>query len=98
MGGESTSADSWYDYHLRRQREHDAANPDAASYVLEPEDCAELLREGVQYYHRYLSFWHLELYELCARDTERNLRLFTLCGSTPARSACGLSSISGGRT
>jgi hypothetical protein len=69
--------DSWYDYHLRRQREHDAANPDAASYVLEPEDCSELLREGVQYYHRYLSFWHLELYELCARDTERNLRLFT---------------------
>ncbi len=35
-----------------------------------------LLREGVQYYHRYLSFWHLERYELCARDTARNLRLF----------------------
>ena len=44
--------------------------------MLEPEDCQELLREGVQYYHRYLSFWHLGLYELCARDTERNLRLF----------------------
>ena len=35
-----------------------------------------LLREGVQYYHRYISFWHLERYELCARDTNRNLRLF----------------------
>ena len=69
--------ESWYDFHVRRQREHDAANPDSAPYVLEPEDCAELLREGVQYYHRYLSFWHLGLYELCARDTERNLRLFT---------------------
>jgi hypothetical protein len=68
--------DSWYDYHLRRQREHDTAHPDAAPYVLEPEDCSELLREGVQYYHRYLSFWHLGRYELCARDTERNLRLF----------------------
>jgi hypothetical protein len=67
---------SWFDYHLQRQREHDTANPDSASYTLEPEDCAELLREGVQYYHRYLSFWHLGLYELCARDTERNLRLF----------------------
>jgi hypothetical protein len=44
--------------------------------VLEPEDCAELLREGVQYYHRYVCFWHLGHYELCARDTERNLRLF----------------------
>ena len=44
--------------------------------LLEPEDCAELLREGVQYYHRYVCFWHLGFYELCARDTERNLRLF----------------------
>ena len=68
--------DSWFDFHTSRQKEHDRANPDAAPYVLEPEDCQELLREGVQYYHRYLSFWHLGLYELCARDTERNLRLF----------------------
>jgi hypothetical protein len=69
-------AASWFEYHQRRQRDHDAANPDGASYVLEPEDCAELLREGVQYYHRYVCFWHLGHYELCARDTERNLRLF----------------------
>jgi hypothetical protein len=69
-------AESWLEYHQRRQREHDAANPDGAPYLLEPEDCAELLREGVQYYHRYVCFWHLGHYELCARDTERNLRLF----------------------
>jgi hypothetical protein len=68
--------ESWFEHHLKRQREHDKANPDSAPYVLEPEDCQELLREGVQYYHRYLSFWHLGRYELCARDTERNLRLF----------------------
>lgn len=68
--------ESWFEYHQRRQREHDAANPDGAPYLLEPEDCAELLREGVQYYHRYICFWHLDCYELCARDTERNLRLF----------------------
>lgn len=67
---------SWFEYHQRRQREHDAANPDGAPYRLEPEDCGELLREGVQYYHRYICFWHLGHYELCARDTERNLRLF----------------------
>jgi hypothetical protein len=30
----------------------------------------------VQYYHRYVCYWHLGYYELCARDTERNLRLF----------------------
>jgi len=68
--------ESWLAYHQRRQGEHDAANPDGAPYLLEPEDCGELLREGVQYYHRYISFWHLGRYELCARDTERNLRLF----------------------
>jgi hypothetical protein len=68
--------DSWLEYHQRRQAEHDAANPDGKPYLLEPEDCAELQREGVQYYHRYISFWHLERYELCARDTLRNLRLF----------------------
>jgi hypothetical protein len=68
--------ESWLDFHMQQQREHDQQYPDSAPYVLEPEDCAELLREGVQYYHRYLSFWHLGRYELCARDTERNLRLF----------------------
>lgn len=68
--------ESWLAYHQDRQREHDAANPDGVPYLLEPEDCAELMREGVQYYHRYISFWHLQYYELCARDTERNLRLF----------------------
>lgn len=67
---------SWMEFHQERQREHDRDHPDSAPYTLEPEDCSELLREGVQYYHRYLSFWHLGLYELCARDTERNLRLF----------------------
>ena len=68
--------ESWLAYHQRRQKEHDAANPDAAPYLLEPEDCVELLREGVQFYHRYICFWQLGFYELCARDTERNLRLF----------------------
>jgi hypothetical protein len=68
--------DSWLEYHERRQQEHDAANPDSMPYLLEPEDCAELQREGVQYYHRYISLWYLERYELCARDTLRNLRLF----------------------
>ena len=56
--------------------EHDAENPDGTPFLLESEDCVRLLREGVQYYHRYVSFWHLERYELCARDTNRNLRLF----------------------
>lgn len=68
--------DSWLDYYQRKQQAHDAENPDHAPFVLESEDCQRLLREGMQYYHRYISFWHLARYELCARDTGRNLRLF----------------------
>jgi hypothetical protein len=67
---------SWLDFYERQQQKHDADEPDGPPFVLESEDCQRLLREGVQYYHRYISFWHLERYELCARDTNRNLRLF----------------------
>jgi excinuclease UvrABC helicase subunit UvrB len=34
------------------------------------------MREGVQYYHRYLAAFHLQRFDLVVRDTERNLRLF----------------------
>ena len=68
--------ESWLDYFQSRRETHEQENPDGSPFVLEPEDCGELLREGVQYYHRYLSFWHLRRFELCARDTRRNLQLF----------------------
>jgi hypothetical protein len=68
--------ESWFEHYQARQREHDLANPDGPPVLLESEDCLKLLREGVQYYHRYLSFWSLQRYDLCARDTARNLRLF----------------------
>jgi hypothetical protein len=68
--------ESWLDFYEHRQQTHDETHPDAAPFLLTEEDCIRLWREAVQYYHRYLSFWHLDLYELCARDTARNLRLF----------------------
>lgn len=68
--------ESWFDLFRLRQQEHDAANPDGAPFQLSAADCQLLMREGVQYYHRYISFWHLQRYELCARDTARNLKLF----------------------
>ena len=68
--------ESWLEVYRQRQRAHADAHPDAAPFQLEAADCQWLLREGIQYYHRYLSFWHLKRYELCARDTNRNLRLF----------------------
>ncbi len=68
---------SWLDYYQRQQQAYDTAHADSAAYILGEDDCLRLWREGVQYYHRYLSFWHLQLYDLCARDTQRNLELFT---------------------
>jgi UvrB/uvrC motif len=59
---------------------YEAAQRVAASagdvFSLGPDACAILMREGLQYYHRYLSAFQLERYEVCARDTARNLRLF----------------------
>jgi hypothetical protein len=69
--------ESWLEYYEHQQQAHDEANLDSAPFLLTEGDCIRLWREGMQYYHRYLSFWHLELFELCARDTGRNLRLFT---------------------
>ena len=69
--------DSWLDYYEHQQRAYDEAQPDSAPYVLGEDDCIRLWREGMQYYHRYLSFWHLEVFDSCVRDTARNLRLFT---------------------
>ncbi len=69
-------AETLLDFCRLRQREHDAAYPDAVPYQLDSMACSELMREGAQFYHRYICFWRLGWYELCARDTRRNLRLF----------------------
>ncbi|MGW8257776.1 MAG: UvrB/UvrC motif-containing protein, partial [Thermoguttaceae bacterium] len=58
--------ESWLDYYEQKQLEYDEAHPDGPLYRLAHEDCARLWREAIQYYHRYLSFWHLDLFELCA--------------------------------
>lgn len=75
-GQRPEGCESWLDYFRQQQQAHEASNPDTAPFLLESDQCDQLLREGLQYYRRYLSFWHLRRYELCARDTNRNLRLF----------------------
>lgn len=52
------------------------AGATGAGFALESKACLALMREGFQYYHRYLAAFHLQRYDLVARDTERNLRLF----------------------
>ncbi|MBX6312835.1 MAG: UvrB/UvrC motif-containing protein [Isosphaeraceae bacterium] len=64
--------ESYLDYLEDRARKATSDEP----LVLDRRDLALLMREGVQYYHRYLALFHLERYDLVARDTARNLRLF----------------------
>lgn len=73
-GEKPEGRESWLAHYesLARQRDREGKT----SLILGEEDCHRLWREAVQYYHRYLSFWHLERFDLCARDTARNLRCF----------------------
>jgi hypothetical protein len=54
-------------------------------FALDHDDCSALMREGLQYYHRYLAAFHLRKYDLVSRDTERNLRLFRFVVAHAAR-------------
>jgi hypothetical protein len=76
-GTRPEGCESWLDFYLEKQRLHEATHPDSVPFRLTDDDCLRLWREGIQYYHRYLSLWHLRKYDLCSRDTERTLRLFT---------------------
>lgn len=72
---------SWLDYY---EAEESRARARGEMFLLDEEAIARLWQEGIQYYHRYLSFWHLKRYDLCARDTARNLRLFAFVRRTAA--------------
>jgi hypothetical protein len=62
-------ADSYLDLY------ESVAAREGPSWRLSPEAFAHLHEEGLLYYFRYLLFFRLGEYELCARDTARNLRL-----------------------
>jgi hypothetical protein len=61
-----------------------ARNTDS-TYRLDAEACAGLMREGMQYYHRYLAAFHLQRYDIVARDTSRNLELFAFVRAYASR-------------
>lgn len=74
--------ESLLDYHESKARvAADAGN----EYKLDSTICSQLMREGLQYYHRYLSAFHLQRYDIVTRDTERNLRLFAFVVQHAAR-------------
>jgi len=74
--------DSHLDCFEALSREAEAAGDE---FSLDADACGILMREGLQYYHRYLSAFHLQLYDIVARDTERNLRLFAFVARHASR-------------
>ncbi len=53
-----------------------ASLPDSKSFKLDPEVCLALQVEGLQYYHRRISFLELGEYRLAQEDAQRNLDMF----------------------
>ena len=54
-------------YHQSLAKEKEQSGEE--TYVLTPEEVAELQQEGIQYYHRYISFFQLNDFAAVIRDT-----------------------------
>jgi hypothetical protein len=67
------------------EAQYSAATTRGEPFQLDPDTCSALMREGLQYYHRYLAAFHLQRYDLVVRDTDRNLRLFAFVVGHAAR-------------
>jgi len=72
-GQEPHRCESLLEYHRNRARR---AEKKGEKYALSPDDVSELQQEGIQYYHRYISFFQLSEYLGVIRDTQRNLDMF----------------------
>jgi len=68
--------ESLLEYYQHQRQEHIEKMNSEDGFFLDPDDCASLQHEALQYYYRYLSLFHLEEYEAVERDTDRNLRVF----------------------
>ena len=72
-GQEPHDCESLLDYHKERARRADKKGD---PLTLNADEVGELQQEGVQYYHRYISFFQLCDYRGVIRDTQRNLDMF----------------------
>lgn len=68
-GQRPRSQESWLHVYRRRARRH------SPNFTLTDRDIERLYEEGLLYYYRYLRFFQMQEYRLCARDTRRNIRL-----------------------
>ena len=69
--------ESFLEYHLSLL-ENFKKKKDDSKFQLNREDCSNLQQEAIQYYHRYLSLYHLGDFKGVMRDTTRNLKVFDL--------------------
>jgi hypothetical protein len=65
-------AESWLHFFSKKAL---SRSEDAQGHLLGEDDFMHLFQEGLLYYYRYLLFFQIQEYRLCARDTRRNLRL-----------------------
>ena len=70
--------DSVLDYHLDRLDTHRDGNGSDEGFSLDEEASADLGREGLLYYHRYICLLRLGDYEAVVRDTSHSLAIFDL--------------------
>jgi UvrB/uvrC motif len=72
-GQEPHECESLLEFHQGKAKR---ATKKGQAYQLSAEDVGDLQQEGIQYYHRYISFFQLNDYQSVIRDTQRNLDMF----------------------
>jgi len=68
--------ESLFEYYKSLLKNHIKKCGTEENFTLDSEECFKLHHEAVQYYHRYLSLFHLEDFKRAERDTKRNLGVF----------------------
>ena len=72
---------SLFDFYQAKLYKHLAAHDGSdEEFELNPEDCAKLQLEALQYHHRYICLLQLGDYAGVVRDAERNLAVFNFVG------------------
>ena len=72
-GQKPHNCDSLLEFHQSRAKR---AEKKSETFTLNAEEIGDLQQEGIQYYHRYISFFQLTDYQGVIRDTQRNLDMF----------------------
>ncbi len=73
-GTEPHGMESLFDFHQQRAKEAESAGNE---FELTADEVGDLQTEGIQYYHRYVALFQLADWHSVARDTRRNLDMFT---------------------